>query len=102
MIKQTFLSFQKTNEQTIYEIAIKFFKEKFIVTTSQDVLKDGLPFQSRTQIPPYSKREEKTLEKANLYHDAYVLNLKKTHRQNGWQLLSERIKNMPTIDETLC
>lgn len=90
MVKQTFLSFKGLDQkQAIYEIAIKLVGHKFVVTTTEDILQDGLPCQSRSEFPPYGKREVDSLEKANLYHAAHIASLKKTRCQNGWVLIGE-------------
>jgi hypothetical protein len=87
-VKQTFLTFHGADtKEAIYEVAIKNIGNKFVVTTTEDILENGVPISSKTSAPPYSRREEDTLEKALVFFKAYVTDLQKNRPQKGWVLV---------------
>jgi hypothetical protein len=87
-LKQTFLTFQGADEkEAIYEVAVKLIGNKYVVTTTEDILQNGVPASSKTSAPPYSRREEDTLEKAVVFYKAYVSDLQQNRPEKGWVLV---------------
>lgn len=87
-VKRTFLTFQGLGEEkeAIYEVVIGLTDTKYFVVATEDILKNGIPVSSKSDFPPYIRREEDTLEKALQYYNAYIADLQKTRPLKGWVL----------------
>lgn len=97
-LKRTFFSYQnilKSNLISVYEIAIDSAGNTFDVILTEDILDDGIPCSSKTELPSLPRRHEKTLAKAEVYFEAYAVELNKRKLKEGWKLL-ERV-NDPEI-----
>lgn len=92
-LKRTFFTFQnvvKSNLISVYEIAIDLTEDTFDVILTEDILDNGIPCSSKMELPPFSRRTEQTLDKAQVYFEAYVSELQKHKFKQGWTLL-ERV-----------
>lgn len=92
-LKRTFFTFQNVvqpNLISVYEIAIDLAGDTFDVILTEDILDNGIPCSSKMELPPFSRRHEQTLDKAQTYFEAYVSELQKHKSKQGWTLL-ERV-----------
>jgi len=96
-VKRTFLTFRNLSDdetESIYEIAIGLSNRKYMVTVTEDVVENNIPQKSRKSVPPYSSREEDTLEKALIYYNAYIAELQRTQPLKGWVLTEQVEKSL--------
>lgn len=92
-LKRTFFSYQnivKPNLVAVYEIAIDSAGDTFDVILTEDILDDGIPCSSKMELPPFSRRHEQTLAKAQTYFEVYASELQKRKLREGWDLM-ERV-----------
>jgi hypothetical protein len=75
-LRQTFLIFQSPGDkQAIYEVSIKLLNSKYVLTTTKDLILNGIPISSNTSVRPYITRQADTLEEILPFFNAYVKNL---------------------------
>lgn len=90
VVKRTFLTFQGLgeNKEAVYEVAIGLAEKNYVVTCTEDILENGIPLSTKTEIPPYIRRDEETLEKALRFYNAYISDLQATRPKKGWMLVN--------------
>ena len=94
-LQRTFFSYRnllKPNLIALYEIAIDSVGDTFDVILTEDILDDGIPCSSKMELPPFSRRREKTFAKAQTYFEVYTSELQKRKLKEGWNLM-ERVDN---------
>lgn len=92
LIRRSFFNYENLakNFVAIYEVAIHSAGEIFVVTFTEDIIQDGFPYSTKTNVPPFSKREESSIEQATVYFNAYIAELQKRQLKGGWRLM-ERV-----------